>query len=107
MSAISGKITIRQLLNHTSGLADVFNDTTKKGLEEHPEHPWTTAEVLKTIHAPWYQPGEGWAYANTNYLLLGLAIERITGSVPVGRARGSIPRAARARPHPDAHRRAR
>ncbi len=80
MSAISSKITIRQLLDHTSGLADVFNDTTKKGIEEHPEHPWTTAEVLKTIHAPWYQPGEGWAYANTNYLLLGLAIERITGS---------------------------
>ena len=79
MSAISDKITIRQLLNHTSGLADVFNDTTKKGLETHPEHPWTTAEVLKTVHAPWYQPGEGYAYANTNYLLLGLVIERVTG----------------------------
>ena len=80
MSSISGRITIRQLLDHTSGLADVFNDTTRKGLEDHPEHAWTTAEVFKTIHAPWYQPGEGWAYANTNYYLLGLVIERITGS---------------------------
>ena len=79
-SSISRKITIRQLLDHTSGLADVFNDTTRKGLEEHPERAWTTVEVFKTIHAPWYQPGEGWAYANTNYLLLGLVIERITGS---------------------------
>ena len=35
--------------------------------------------MLKTIHAPWYQPGEGYAYANTNYLLLGLVIERVTG----------------------------
>jgi D-alanyl-D-alanine carboxypeptidase len=80
MTAISAKITIRQLLDHTSGLADVFNDTTKKGLEDHPEHAWTTAEVFKTLHAPWYQPGEGWAYANTNYFLLGLVIERLTGA---------------------------
>ncbi|MGH2401919.1 MAG: serine hydrolase domain-containing protein, partial [Candidatus Limnocylindria bacterium] len=80
MSSISRKITIHQLLDHTSGLADVFNDTTRKGLEEHPEHSWTTAEVFKTLHAPWYQPGEGWAYANTNYFLLGLVIERVTGA---------------------------
>ena len=80
MSSISPAITLRQLLDHTSGLADVFNDTTKAGLENQPEHAWTTAEVFGTIHAPWYQPGEGWAYANTNYYLLGLVIERITGS---------------------------
>lgn len=41
LSDISGEITIAQLLNHTSGLADVFNDTTRAGLEEHPEHAWT------------------------------------------------------------------
>lgn len=80
MTSISRKITIRQLLDHTSGLADVFNDTTRKGLEDHPEHAWTAAEVFKTLHAPWYPPGEGWAYANTNYFLLGLVIEHITGS---------------------------
>ena len=80
MSSISREITLRQLLDHTSGLADLFNDTTRTGLEDHPEHAWTTAEVFKTLHAPWYQPGEGWAYANTNYYLLGLVIERITGA---------------------------
>ena len=80
LSSVNGMITIRQLLDHTSGLADVFNDTTRKGLEDHPEHAWTTPEVFKTLHAPWYQPGEGWAYANTNYFLLGLIIERITGA---------------------------
>ena len=37
-------------------------------------------EVLATLHGPWYQPGEGWAYANTNYFLLGMIVERITGS---------------------------
>ena len=73
-------ITIRQLLNHTSGLADVFNDTTKTGLETHPEHAWNASEVMATVHAPWYRPGEGYAYANTNYYLLGLVIEQITGA---------------------------
>lgn len=80
MASVSREITIRQLLDHTSGLADVFNDTTRKGLEDHPEHAWTTDEVFDTIHAPWYQPGEGWAYANTNYFLLGLVIQHLTGS---------------------------
>jgi D-alanyl-D-alanine carboxypeptidase len=80
LSWLSPEITVRQLLDHTSGLADLFNDATKRGLEEHPERAWTTGEVLDTLHAPWYGPGEGWAYANTNYFLLGLIVERLTGS---------------------------
>ena len=79
-STIPPDITIRQLLNHTSGLADVFNDTTKTGIETHPEHAWNASEIMATVHAPWYRPGEGYAYANTNYYLLGLVIEQITGA---------------------------
>ncbi len=78
--AITPDITIRQLLDHTSGLADVFNDTTKVGIEQHPEHAWSAAEIMATLHAPWYRPGEGWAYANTNYYLLGMVIEKVTGA---------------------------
>ena len=77
---ISGEITIAQLLDHTSGLADVFNDTTRAGLEQHPEHAWTSDEVLASLHSPWYRPGQGWAYANTNYYLLAMLIERVTGA---------------------------
>ena len=80
LRSLSRKITISQLLDHTSGLADLFNDETRTGLEEHPEHAWTSEEVLSTLHAPWYQPGEGWAYANTNYYLLSLVVERLTGA---------------------------
>lgn len=58
----------------------MFNDTTRRGLEEHPEHPWTSSEILASVHAPWYEPGKGWAYANTNYYLLGLLVERIGGA---------------------------
>ena len=80
LTDLSEEITVRQLLSHTSGLADLFNDTTRVGIEEHPERAWTADEVLATLHAPWYEPGEGWAYANTNYLLLGMLVERLTGA---------------------------
>jgi D-alanyl-D-alanine carboxypeptidase len=76
---LNRSITVGQLLDHTSGLADLFNDETRRALEEHPERPWSSDEVLETLHAPWYEPGEGWAYANTNYYLLGLIVERLTG----------------------------
>jgi D-alanyl-D-alanine carboxypeptidase len=77
---IDDAITIHQLLDHSSGLADVFNDTTKRAIEEHPERGWTSEQVMQALHAPWYDPGEDWAYANTNYLLLGLIIEQVTGT---------------------------
>ncbi|HEX2883979.1 MAG TPA: serine hydrolase domain-containing protein, partial [Candidatus Limnocylindria bacterium] len=76
---LSPEITIRQLLDHTSGLADVFNDTTRRGIEEEPSRPWSATEIFASLHEPWYAPGEGWAYANTNYFLLGLVVERLTG----------------------------
>ena len=79
LDVLSRRITIAQLLDHTSGLADVFNDTTRVGLEDDPAHAWTAPEVFETLHEPWYAPGEGWAYANTNYYLLGLLVERVTG----------------------------
>ena len=77
---IGDDITVAQLLDHTSGLADLFNDTTRRGLEEAPGRSWTAAEILATLHEPWYEPGQGWAYANTNYYLLSLLVEEVTGS---------------------------
>lgn len=80
LTLLSEEITVRQLLDHTSGLADLFNDETRRGLEEHPERAWTSAEILASLHDPWYAPGESWAYANTNYYLLGMLVERLTGA---------------------------
>jgi D-alanyl-D-alanine carboxypeptidase len=78
--ALSREITIRQLLDHSSGLADLFNDATRRGLEERPGVAWTQDQILASLHEPWYPPGEGWAYANTNYYLLGRIVESVTGS---------------------------
>lgn len=80
LTQVSDEITVRQLLDHTSGLADLFNDATRRGLEEDPGRGWTSAEILATLHAPWFEPGESWAYSNTNYFLLGLLVERLTGA---------------------------
>jgi CubicO group peptidase (beta-lactamase class C family) len=73
-------ITIRQLLDHTSGVADVFNDATSLALELQPDRAWGARELLATIHAPWHPPGAGWSYANTNYYLLGIVVEHVTGN---------------------------
>jgi D-alanyl-D-alanine carboxypeptidase len=74
---VDREITVRQLLDHTSGLADLFNDTTRLALELEPSRAWEAREILATLHPPWYEPGVGWAYANTNYYLLGMIIERL------------------------------
>ena len=78
---IDNKITIRQLLNHTSGIYmfwenqkiwdDLKNDRTKS---------WTPEEVLSYIKEPDFGAGEGWRYSNTNYLLLGMIIKKATSS---------------------------
>jgi D-alanyl-D-alanine carboxypeptidase len=78
---VDGNITIRQLLNHTSGLYmfwdnqqiwdDLINDRTKY---------WTPEDVLAYIKEPEFKAGEGWRYSNTNYLLLAMIINEATGS---------------------------
>jgi D-alanyl-D-alanine carboxypeptidase len=73
-------VTIAELLQHTSGIADLFTDSMSQALNTDRSHAWTRAEILKTIGGAWFMPGKGWAYSNTNYLLLGMLIERVTGS---------------------------
>lgn len=71
-------ITVRQLLNHTSGL---FNYTDDREMLNHYETH--TPEILidiATAHPPTFAPGTGWAYSNTNYILAGMLIEAVTGA---------------------------
>ena len=78
---IDNSITIRQLLNHTSGLYMFWeNDDIWKDLQKQREKHFTPEEVLSYLREPYFMPGEGWRYSNTNYLLLGMIIEKATGS---------------------------
>ncbi len=77
--AIPATATVRQLLDHTSGANDLFNNITDRSLEDEPGRAWTSTEILDTIPAPVRHPGEGWLYANTNYYLLAMIVERLAG----------------------------
>ncbi len=78
--AVDRRITISMLLDHTSGLADYFlNPTIDRPLQADPTRVWTAADALRYVGKRLSPPGRAWHYANTNYLLLGLIAERVTG----------------------------
>jgi D-alanyl-D-alanine carboxypeptidase len=76
------RITVRQLLNHSSGLFDYGGD--RKWLSaayRDPMRRWTPREIVAvaTAHKPHFAPGAGWSYSNTNYFVVGLIVEAATG----------------------------
>ncbi len=73
---INPDITIRQLLNHTSGVYDyVENSDFINTAFFDPGKIWTADEILSTyINAPYFSAGSDWEYSNSNYLLAGLVI---------------------------------
>jgi D-alanyl-D-alanine carboxypeptidase len=82
----AANITIRELLNHTSGIKDLFdaNDPAIGDMDaeiaNHRDATWTADQVLAAVGASTYfEPGTGYHYSNTNYLLLGLVAEKATG----------------------------
>jgi D-alanyl-D-alanine carboxypeptidase len=75
-------ITIRQLLQHTSGIHDDYPDYTSA--EDFYQHRYDTYTPEQTVaramrHRPDFQPGKGWGYNSTGYVLLGMIIQRVTG----------------------------
>jgi D-alanyl-D-alanine carboxypeptidase len=75
------KITVRQILQHTSGLPDYDSVMVGKdyGRIQHtyfePKRMVDAALTQKALFAP----GAGWSYSNTNYILAGLVVEKVTG----------------------------
>nr|BFD88897.1 hypothetical protein KitaXyl93_02570 [Kitasatospora sp. Xyl93] len=82
----STAITVRQLLNHTSGVADYTQDPAFDF--RRPE--WLDGGRFKhyglrdlvdiaKLYPPAFPPGQDWQYSNTNYILIGMIIEKLTG----------------------------
>ncbi|WP_421920894.1 serine hydrolase domain-containing protein [Marinifilum sp.] len=77
-----GDITVEMLLQHTSGLPRyVDNEQLWIDIKNNPDKVWNYKDRLcyafemDAVH----KAGEGWAYSDTNYLLIGMLIEKITG----------------------------
>jgi D-alanyl-D-alanine carboxypeptidase len=75
-------ITIRQLLNMTSGLFNYAEDEDfNQTLDAEPQKAWEPRELIEIgfQHEPDFSPGDGFHYSNTNTVLLGMIIEQLTG----------------------------
>lgn len=77
-----GRITVRQLLNHTSGLFDYAEDKAFIKQVDNPRKHWAPRQLveLATAQPPLFAPGSRHSYSNTGYILLGLIVEKTTGN---------------------------
>ncbi|MFI6907777.1 serine hydrolase domain-containing protein [Nonomuraea sp. NPDC050394] len=115
------KITVRQLLQHTSGLYD-YNADLLQG--QRTEEGWRNERfrsfrperliAMATAHAPHFPPGTSWSYSATNYAVAGMLIRAVTGQTweqqvrrrviePLGLRDTSTPGESPFLPDPKAH----
>lgn len=75
-------LTIRMLMNHTTGIPrHVFQPTFLQAIQDEPMKVWKPAEMLQYVLdlPPVHPAGDGWAYSDTNYIILGMLVEKWTG----------------------------
>ncbi|MET8996686.1 serine hydrolase domain-containing protein [Amycolatopsis sp. Hca4] len=76
-----GRITVRQVLQHTSGLynyTDALDLTDPEALRHRGAEP-AELVALALAHPALFPPGARWSYSNTNYIVAGMLVERVTG----------------------------
>jgi D-alanyl-D-alanine carboxypeptidase len=90
-------ITVRQLMNHTSGLVRYeFNERFMADLTAAPDRVWRPQELVAYLldSAAPFAAGQGWDYSDTNYIVLGMIMERVTGRAYYDLARERVLRPA-------------
>ena len=75
-------ITVRQMMQMRSGLFEAFDSPEFDRLDVKPDMQFDARTVIgwAVKQPPYFAPGAGYRYSNTNYLLLGLIIEKVTGN---------------------------
>lgn len=76
-------ITVEQMLNMTSGVYDYStNPKVVAKLAKNPTRVWPHKKLVAIAaeNPPYFAPGEGWHYSNSNTVLIGLIIEKVTGN---------------------------
>lgn len=74
--------TVRMLLNHTSGIAELIEDQAfYLAILNEPDRKWTPDDLIRFVYDddPMFPPGADADYSNTNFLLLAMVIEKATG----------------------------
>lgn len=86
LNYIDGDVTVEQLLNHTSGVPDYFDETVMDEYEElwtnYPNYKIRCSSDLLPLFIDkpmMYPKGEKFQYNNTGYVLLAMIIEKVTG----------------------------
>ncbi|PFD06895.1 serine hydrolase domain-containing protein [Bacillus cereus] len=74
------QITIRQLLNHTSGIANYTMSKDFNMMDTKKSYPAEGLVKMGISMPPDFAPGKSWSYSNTGYVLLGILIEKVTGN---------------------------
>ncbi|MFJ3793375.1 serine hydrolase domain-containing protein [Kitasatospora sp. NPDC090091] len=72
------RITVRQLLQHTSGLPEYEGDVDGAILQQRYLEPRDVLDIALR-HKADFAPGTNWAYSSTNYVLAGLIVQKVTG----------------------------
>lgn len=84
MNNIDPGISIRQLLNHTNGLANYTHSANLAQLIDlDSEHVFTAQELIDEVGTSSFEPGERTQYTNTSFVLLGMIAEAVTGKTIV------------------------
>jgi len=77
---VDPQITLRQLLNHTNGLANyTANPELDRAIERDPTHVFTAEELIAFVGPKVFDRGERTQYTNTAFVLLGMVAEKATG----------------------------
>jgi D-alanyl-D-alanine carboxypeptidase len=80
---VGRQVTVRMLLNHTSGIGNYTNEllATEEDVVAVGRTTYRPVQLARIglAMAPTNAPGAGWSYSNTNYVLAGLIVEKVTG----------------------------
>jgi D-alanyl-D-alanine carboxypeptidase len=89
---VDGSATVRQLLNHTSGVFDFADHPAYvASISSDPTRRWTAEQTIADfVLGPYAEPGVVFRYSSTGYLLLGMIIERATGSTVSAELRSRV-----------------
>jgi len=86
-------ITLRMLMTHSSGIPEhVLNKDFIAEMRKDPDRIWKPAELIAYIFdaKPLFPAGQGWSYADTNYILAGMIFEKVTGKTVYGEVQRRI-----------------